>query len=213
MAALQADELFACLDRHGVQYVLIGGLAAVLHGSPLLTLDVDICPSRTRANLARLAAALTDLDARIRTPDEADGVTFPRDAAFLEGLPLLNLVTRTFLFAKAIIDLCPKQYVDDASRTIWRQLIRAAPGSSAMLDEADEASSAADFVYRMKVVLREMKESQRWLRFIADCKLQHHERLGALLDEARQLCAIFATIVRNTRRRIETQGTRTRREK
>ena len=94
MPALQADELFACLDRHGVQYVLIGGLAAVLHGSPLPTLDADICPSRTPENLGRLAAALDELDARIRTLDTAEGVRFPHDAVFLARVELLNLVTR-----------------------------------------------------------------------------------------------------------------------
>lgn len=94
MPALQAEDLFACFDRHGVEYVLIGGLAAVLHGSPLPTLDADICPSRTLENLERLAAALVELDARIRTPDTPEGVPFPRDPAFLKGVELLNLVTR-----------------------------------------------------------------------------------------------------------------------
>ena len=94
MPALQAEALFACLDRHGVQYVLIGGLAAVLHGSPLPTLDADICPSTNPDNLERLAAALDELDARIRTPDAIDGVAFPRDAVFLSRIALLNLVTR-----------------------------------------------------------------------------------------------------------------------
>lgn len=94
MAPLQAEVIFACLDRHGVQYVLIGGLAAVLHGSPLPTLDADICPSHRADNLERLAAALDELDARIRTPDAAEGVPFPRDAAFLGGVALLDLVTR-----------------------------------------------------------------------------------------------------------------------
>lgn len=94
MPALQADELFACLDRHGVQFVLIGGLAAVLHGSPLPTLDADICPSRTPDNLERLARALDEIDARIRSADTPDGVPFPRDADFLARAGLLNLVTR-----------------------------------------------------------------------------------------------------------------------
>lgn len=95
MPALQAEALFACLDRHGVKYVLIGGLAAVLHGSPLPTLDADICPSTDPDNLERLAAALDELDARIRTPDAIDGLAFPRDAAFLSRVALLNLVTRS----------------------------------------------------------------------------------------------------------------------
>ena len=71
MPALEAEEIFACLDRHEVHYVLIGGLAAVLHGSPLPTLDADICPARDHDNLVKLAAALDELDARIRTTDSA----------------------------------------------------------------------------------------------------------------------------------------------
>jgi hypothetical protein len=94
MGPLQADEIFACLDRHDVRYVLIGGLAAVLHGSPLPTLDADICPAQDRPNLERLATALSDLDARIRTPDAAEGLRFPHEAPFLADLSLLNLVTR-----------------------------------------------------------------------------------------------------------------------
>ncbi len=94
MSPLQAEEIFACLDRHGVRYVLIGGLAAVLHGSPLPTLDVDICPLEEPENLERLAAALEELDARVRTPDSPEGLAFPREATFLGNVQLLNLQTR-----------------------------------------------------------------------------------------------------------------------
>jgi hypothetical protein len=94
MTALDPEALFACLADHEVEYVLIGGLAAVLHGSPVPTVDADICPSRHRENLARLAAALDDLDARLRTPDIPGGVPFPRDPQFLASVDLLNLVTR-----------------------------------------------------------------------------------------------------------------------
>ena len=82
------------LGRHGVQYVLIGGLAAVLHGSPLPTLDADICPSRAPDNLERLAGALIEIDARIRSVDTPEGVPFPREAVFLARVELLNLSTR-----------------------------------------------------------------------------------------------------------------------
>jgi hypothetical protein len=48
MRPLEADAIIACLERHGVRYVLIGGLAAVLHGFPQVTFDADICPARRR---------------------------------------------------------------------------------------------------------------------------------------------------------------------
>lgn len=51
------------LNEHGVEYVLIGGLAAVLQGSPLPTYDIDIALSANASNLNRLQAALEHLDA------------------------------------------------------------------------------------------------------------------------------------------------------
>jgi len=94
VSPLRADEIFACLERRCVRYVLIGGLAAVLHGSPLATFDADICPDAELENLDRLAETLEELDARIRTPDAPNGVAFPREREFLARIQLLNLVTR-----------------------------------------------------------------------------------------------------------------------
>jgi len=69
------------LNDHGVRYVIIGGVAGRLWGSPTMTNDVDICYDRQPANLERLAAALRDLGARLRGVD--DEVPFRLDAATL----------------------------------------------------------------------------------------------------------------------------------
>lgn len=84
--------LTALLDG-GVEFVLIGGLAGALHGSPAATNDADICPSRVPENLVRLADALVQLDARIRTESEPDGLAFDRSAEFLGRVDLLNTTT------------------------------------------------------------------------------------------------------------------------
>jgi len=102
---------------------------------------------------------------------------------------------------------------DERSRALWRQLVRAAPSAAANLEEADEASSDADFISKMKIALRETKESRKWLRFITACKLQNHDRLGSLEDEARQLAAIFATIVINVKKRLATEKAKRRQGK
>jgi len=44
--SFQPAEIIAALERHAVRYVVIGGLAATLHGSPVMTTDADICPAR-----------------------------------------------------------------------------------------------------------------------------------------------------------------------
>jgi hypothetical protein len=81
------------LNEHEVQYVVVGGFAAVLHGSALPTADVDVVPSRDDANLERLGDALQTLEAKLRT---AGGpVAAPLDGPFLRAMPLMvNLTTR-----------------------------------------------------------------------------------------------------------------------
>ena len=54
------------LQRHGVEFVVLGGQAAVLHGSPLPTFDVDLCYARNAQNLEHLATALKELHPTLR---------------------------------------------------------------------------------------------------------------------------------------------------
>jgi hypothetical protein len=69
------------LDRHGVRFVVIGGLGARLHGSPSVTNDLDICFARDGRNLEALGAALRELGATLR--GVADDVPFTPDAPTL----------------------------------------------------------------------------------------------------------------------------------
>ena len=86
--------LLAVLAEHGVEYIVIGGLAATLHGSAHVTFDLDITPRLTDDNLARLGAALAELDARLRVDREPEGVEFDPSADFLARCEILNLTTR-----------------------------------------------------------------------------------------------------------------------
>jgi len=60
------ERLFDTLRKAGVEYILIGGVAATVHGSSRLTQDVDICYARTDANLDRLVRALRPLKPYLR---------------------------------------------------------------------------------------------------------------------------------------------------
>lgn len=90
---LDLPRLVEVLERHGVVYVLIGGLAAVYHGSPFPTEDADITPDTDRRNLTRVAAALRELNARVRTESEPDGLPFACDADSLAAVETWNLTT------------------------------------------------------------------------------------------------------------------------
>jgi hypothetical protein len=93
-ALFEPERIFEVLERRGVEYVLIGGLAGVLYGSPAVTFDTDVCPARDRANLERLAAALREMEARIRSEAEPEGLPLAIDARFLSAMGIANLTTK-----------------------------------------------------------------------------------------------------------------------
>jgi hypothetical protein len=75
---LDPRAIIEVLNRRRVAFVLIGGMAAMVHDLPLpATVDVDITPARDQDNLERLAEAFDDLEAGLLSADEG-GTWFPR---------------------------------------------------------------------------------------------------------------------------------------
>lgn len=66
---LDLDRILEVLNRHGVDFVVIGGIAVLAHGNQRATLDLDLVASHTRENLRRLAAALDELNAELAGTD------------------------------------------------------------------------------------------------------------------------------------------------
>jgi len=93
VAPFDPEKLIRALSKNRVKFVLIGALAARLHGFPRLTADADITPSGDKQNLERLASALKELDARVYTESVPEGLTFDRSAAALGRAQMWNLVT------------------------------------------------------------------------------------------------------------------------
>ena len=58
---VRSKALFACLEKHGVRYVVIGGVAAILHGVPRMTGDIDLLIDATLDNAQRMLDTLEDL--------------------------------------------------------------------------------------------------------------------------------------------------------
>jgi hypothetical protein len=94
LADFDPVSVLRVLHDHEVDFVVVGGIAARLRGAPLLTQDVDVTPATDRRNLERLAAALEDLDARLRTATEPDGVPFPFDPGLLESATVWTMTTK-----------------------------------------------------------------------------------------------------------------------
>ena len=93
MAAFDPAEMLRVLADHEVRYLVVGGMAAAMHGSPHVTQDLDITPEMARENLGRLSEALDAMGARIRTDAAPEGLPFSHDAESLGRLSVLNMTT------------------------------------------------------------------------------------------------------------------------
>lgn len=90
-APLDAERILHALAEHGVDYVLIGGLAVQTHGHVRTTIDVDLIPAPEPANLKRLVAALRSLGASALNRGE-EGT--PIDAKMLPRATIWQFATR-----------------------------------------------------------------------------------------------------------------------
>jgi predicted nucleotidyltransferase len=99
--ALDPAIVFAALMRHGVEFVLVGGLASQAHGATRLTEDLDLCPAWTSENLDRVAAALKDLGARLKI---GEGSIDTLEVA-LDGRTIANMEIGTWRTLAGDIDV------------------------------------------------------------------------------------------------------------
>jgi len=65
-----AERQLVLLGEHGVECVIVGGVAATLHGSSIVTRDLDVCYNREYGNLKRLVSALVSVNVRLRGAPE-----------------------------------------------------------------------------------------------------------------------------------------------
>lgn len=90
-AEFDPRRILGMLTAHGVDFVVIGGVASVLHGSPRTTYDLDVCFATDDGNLAVLGKALIELGARLR--GIAGDVAFVPDVGTLRRIETLTLTT------------------------------------------------------------------------------------------------------------------------
>lgn len=91
-------------------------------------------------------------------------------------------------------------------RHVAGQLIRSSTSPYANYEEACGAESRSDFVHKLGICLKELRETRAWLRLIARSKLLAESRLEPLLKECDELCRILATSIITAKRNRTTSS-------
>lgn len=110
-----------------------------------------------------------------------------------------DLEERTFAFALNCRKAVKAIDRDITTNSDCRQLIRSSGSVGANYIEANEALSRKDFIYRIKVCRKEVKESDYWLRLIqSSFESNYHNEIERLREEANQLTKIFSAILKSS---------------
>ncbi len=111
-----------------------------------------------------------------------------------------DLKVRTKAFALRIIRLYSRlPRTDTVAQVLGKQVLRSGTSVGANYREASRGRSKAEFTSKIGDCLKEIEETEYWLELLIDGGCVAREKMAGLLDETRQLLAIFTTIDKNSK--------------
>ena len=112
--------------------------------------------------------------------------------------PKYDLEERLLNFTASVVRLADSLPNTKAGNHIAGQLLRCGTSPLANHGEVEAAESRKDFLHKLRICLKELRETWRWLRLIGRLELTDAAKLRAALTEVEELIRIFAASVRTT---------------
>ena len=110
-----------------------------------------------------------------------------------------DLEDRLVDFAVRIIVVVESLPETRAGKHVAGQLVRSGTSPAPNYGEAQAAESRKDFIHKMKIALKELRESLIWLKIIQRKPLCPPERLDSILQECNELIAIFVSSIKTAK--------------
>ena len=117
-----------------------------------------------------------------------------------------DLEERLIDFAVRIVNLSANLPKTPAGKHIAGQILRSGTSPAPNYGEARGAESHADFVHKLRIVLKELNETSIWLRIIDRSQLLKKELLGDIMGENRELCRIFTASLKTANSRLKARS-------
>lgn len=114
-----------------------------------------------------------------------------------------DLEERTAVFAESVISFLKQIEINPVNKRLIEQLVGSAGSIGANYCEANESESKKDFVHKMAIAKKEIKETKHWIRLLAKAESNHKENLRKLWQEAQELLLIFSKIIHSSRNKNE----------
>ena len=102
-------------------------------------------------------------------------------------------------FGVEVIKITGELSKKNINKDIAKQLLRSGTSAGANYEESYGAESRADFIHKLQIVLKELRESLYWFRLIQRSQILKYNKLDNIIDEAEQLCNIIAKSIITTK--------------
>jgi len=113
---------------------------------------------------------------------------------------LRDLKERTTDYALRVVRLYDALPRRGSATVLGKQLLRSGTSAGAHYREAIRGRSTAEYVAKLNAGLMELEETLYWLELLDRTGIVSHRRLNSLEDETSQLCAIFVSLIKKTKR-------------
>jgi four helix bundle protein len=124
----------------------------------------------------------------------------PQTEDSISQSPADKLEERLIDFAVRIVRLSASLPKTSAGKHIGGQILRSGTSPAPNYGEARGAESHADFVHKLRIVLKELNETAIWLRIVERSRIVQAELLTEIIPENRALCRIFVASLKTARR-------------
>lgn len=114
-----------------------------------------------------------------------------------------DIQERLIKFAARIITVCDALPDSKTGKHLAGQMLRSGTSPAPNYGEARAAESTKDFIHKLKVALKELNETEVWLKIIIESKLLTKEKLTGVTDECTQLARILSASVKTAKEKLD----------
>jgi four helix bundle protein len=119
-----------------------------------------------------------------------------------KGSELYDLEERLLEYSVIVVRFVESMHRSDSGRHVAKQLMRSGTAPMAHHGEAQAAESADDFIHKMSIALKELRESLRWLKLTQRVPLTNHlDEVVGIITETDELIRIFFTSIKTAKKR------------
>jgi len=113
------------------------------------------------------------------------------------------LQTKSFAFAVRIVNLHKFLCAEKKEYVLSKQLLRSGTAIGALVREADQAESRADFAHKLAIALKEANETEYWILLLRETEYLTEKESESILEDNKELLRLLTSIIKSTRRTMD----------